>query len=302
MMKKYLLTALIVLLAIPGFCADELQRSDIQVFDKSTVPIINDELRKTSRRLREIGNAGVEQFEAATDDTVLIGNGSTFDSKALPASCTNPIVYTSSTNTFSCASVSAIETFTSDGTFTAPAGITKVYLTMVAGGGGGGTGVQTSFAGGGGGGGGSVVNYPYTVVPGNSYDVVVGAGGAGGAAPNSDGIVGSNSTFDSTVIVLGGNFGGTGASADGLGGAARTANASGATGGTYGNGSGSGSDADTGEPGSGSIIGAGADSPGSGNVGIAAAANSGGGGSGGGVNTGGRSGGAGGSGLVIVMY
>lgn len=96
--------------------------------------------------------------------------------------------------------------YTSDDTFTAPTGITKVYLTMVGGGGGGGGGDNSTKTGGGGSGGGALVKYPYTVVAGNNYTVDVGAGGAGGAAGVS-GSVGANSTFDTSIIAIGGNFG-----------------------------------------------------------------------------------------------
>lgn len=91
--------------------------------------------------------------------------------------------------------------FTSSGTFTAPAGVTKVYLSMVAGGGGGGG----TDNGQGGGGGGSAINYVYTVVPTNSYTVTVGTGGAGGAN-NADGNDGLDTTFDG-ITVYGGKKG-----------------------------------------------------------------------------------------------
>ena len=67
--------------------------------------------------------------------------------------------------------------FLSNGTFswTAPAGVTSVCVVCIGGGGGGGT--SASYQAGGGGGTAYKNNIPVT--PGQSYTVVVGAGGAG---------------------------------------------------------------------------------------------------------------------------
>ena len=104
--------------------------------------------------------------------------------------------------------------FTSSGTFTAPAGITKVFVTMVAGGGGG---ANVNDTGGhhrnGGGGGAAIVKRIYSVTPLSSYTVVVGTGGAHGS-PGSNGV---NSSFDS-LSVEGGKGCGTGISDVGAGG------------------------------------------------------------------------------------
>ncbi len=106
--------------------------------------------------------------------------------------------------------------FTASGTFTAPAGITKVYITMIGGGGSGG-GAQENGVGHNGGGGSSaayLINYPYTVTPASGYTVTIGAGGAGVASSGTDG---GNTTFDA-VTVVGGKKGVAGT--DGAGGAA----------------------------------------------------------------------------------
>lgn len=78
--------------------------------------------------------------------------------------------------------------FTSSGTWVCPAGVTWVIV-YAAGGGGGGTsggGRNNSAAGGGyggcGGGGNALMPVPIQVVPGTSYTITVGAGGAGGAS------------------------------------------------------------------------------------------------------------------------
>jgi len=90
-----------------------------------------------------------------------------------------------------------VHTFTSGGTFTAcKAGYVTV---LVVGGGGGGGGSDYDCASlGGGGGGGLVYNPSYSVTPGQTYTVVVGAGGAGGSASgNNKGVNGSQSSFGS---------------------------------------------------------------------------------------------------------
>lgn len=108
--------------------------------------------------------------------------------------------------------------FTSNGTFTAPQGVTMVYLTMVGAGGGGGGGMGSGNSGGGGGGGASgatIINYPVTVIPGNSYSVTVGVAGAGGSGRSGgtgraqSGANGGATIFDSVSIPGGG--GGSGA-------------------------------------------------------------------------------------------
>jgi len=74
------------------------------------------------------------------------------------------------------------QTFTSSGTWVAPAGIYRVQLSMFGGGGKGGNGSQyssggsTFYSGGGGGGSAAVIwNYRADVVPGTTYTVTVGA-------------------------------------------------------------------------------------------------------------------------------
>jgi hypothetical protein len=107
-----------------------------------------------------------------------------------------------------------------DGTcnWLAPAGVTSSSVLVVAGGGGGG-----SRHAGGGGGGGVLQATNYSVVPGNSYAISVGAGGAGAAGGANGGVgsVGSNSYFGgasgSTSLVAngGGNSNGSGGSGGG---------------------------------------------------------------------------------------
>ena len=83
--------------------------------------------------------------------------------------------------------------------WTAPTGVTQVEVLVVGGGGGGGY-----NGGGGGGAGGLIYNAAYTVTPGTSYTVTVGAGGAPSSASVNVASVGSNSVFDALTASGGG--------------------------------------------------------------------------------------------------
>ncbi len=104
--------------------------------------------------------------------------------------------------------------FTSSGTFTIPAGVTAVKVTVVGGGGaGGGGGATTSAAGCGGNSGGASIKWLSGLTPGNTLAVTIGAGGAGNS--NANGNSGGNSTVASgtqtiTTITGSGGAGGTG--------------------------------------------------------------------------------------------
>lgn len=200
-----------------------------------------------------------------------------------------------------------IRFYTSNDTFTAPAGVTKVYLTLVGGGGGGGgIGAGGGISAGGGAGGATIHIFPYTVIPSNGYAVVVGAAGAAGTSGGGNGGTGGSSIFDSAVTALGG-AGGIGGSAGAGGSGSAGTNAVTITGGspgTVGGGNGAaGIDLGGGGGGGGSSVGSGANGSTSDGAGASASANSGGGGAGARSNGGGaHAGGAGGSGIVIVMY
>ena len=128
-----------------------------------------------------------------------------------------------------------IESFTSTGanTWTCPTGVTSIELLVVAGGGGGG-----GESGSGGGGGGVVHDSAYSVTPGVTYDITVGAGGGeGGQWGHIIGANGGNSVFNvnaegsgSTITAIGGGSG------------AGRANNAGRDGGSGGCGDGSGAD------------------------------------------------------------
>lgn len=109
-----------------------------------------------------------------------------------------------------------LQTFTSNGTFTVPAGVTTVWVTAVGGGGSGSTGSNTTDPydrGHGGGAGGMVYRTPISVTPGTNITVTVGTGGAevsvctGNSGYMFNGNTGTSSSFGSYVTVGGGGAG-----------------------------------------------------------------------------------------------
>lgn len=217
-----------------------------------------------------------------TSGNVLTSNGSAWVSSAAASS------------------VSSIQAFTSDGTFTIPAGVTKVKVTVVGGGGGGTTATQSTGQGGGGAGG-AAIKVITGLTPGGTVAVTVGLGGAAETA-------GSTSSFGAYCSATGGARAAVRTNNVGPGGAGGTG-----TGGdiNFTGGAGSGGSgvinvvAGVGGTGGNSIFGGG----GLGGLGVnggsagAGGPNTGGGGAGGNsANSSPNAGGAGGSGIVIVEY
>lgn len=85
--------------------------------------------------------------------------------------------------------------FTSDGTWTCPAGVTAVFVTMV----GGGAGVNGNW-GGGGGAGELMVGRPVNVVPSTVYSVTVGTKGLGAATETQPTLPGNSSFHGFTAL------------------------------------------------------------------------------------------------------
>ena len=108
---------------------------------------------------------------------------------------------------------STVQSFTSNSSWTAPAGITTANILLVGGGGGGGN-VQTSGigkyeTGGGGGAGGYVYTTLSNIVPGTTYTITVGIGGASGNVSTGLGSNGA-ATVALGITARGGGGGGSG--------------------------------------------------------------------------------------------
>ena len=102
--------------------------------------------------------------------------------------------------------------FTSSGTFTVPAGVTRLNVRAIGGGGGGGGGGTTSAStttqyGGGGGGPGGVTEAAIPVTAGEALTVTIGAGGAGGAGGAAGGNAGSSGNNGGVSSLTGGSVG-----------------------------------------------------------------------------------------------
>jgi len=120
-------------------------------------------------------------------------------------------------------------TYTISSSWQCPVGVTSIGL-VVLGGGGGGGGTRSNSGDGAGGGGGGGIDYrdSYAVVPGQTYTIVIGAGGA--SVVEERGLTGGSTTFSSisgTITGAGGGGGGGG----GNGGDTRQLGGDGATGG-----------------------------------------------------------------------
>ncbi len=118
----------------------------------------------------------------------------------------------------------ASQLFTASGTFTVPAGVFEVFVTVLAAGGGGGGnygGSGQRGPGGGGGGGDTIFRRRASVTPGQQITCTVGLGGNPGTSGNS-GSSGGASSFGSFFTVSGGSGGGpgTGPVSGGVGGQA----------------------------------------------------------------------------------
>lgn len=156
-----------------------------------------------------------------------------------------------------------VQSFTSGTTaWVAPNDVYSTEYLVVAGGGGAGNGYDN--AGGGGGGAGMVLTGTLAVVPGQSYQIVVGEGGAGGAdlRQNLNGSAGSNSAFASVTALGGGGGGGSRSGGD-----PGTAQVGSVTAPTGGKGNGGGNDGDGGGGASGAGTAGGAN-PGTGGAGF----------------------------------
>lgn len=147
----------------------------------------------------------------ATDDTTLdfVGAGVTATTSGVTTTVTIPNAYGSG------ATFPDVQTFTANGTWNKPTGVTVVQVTCTGGGGGGGGGTASyasSRIGGSGGGGGARIErvFPASGLA-STVAVTIGAGGAGGAGRTSPGVTvataGGASSFGTYLYAYGGGAG-----------------------------------------------------------------------------------------------
>jgi len=249
-MKKLLLVFLILGFTLKCFAGQDI----IADFNEQNIAILNEEIRKLNKLysaqtapasatyITQTANSGLSAEQAlgslstgimkVTTTTGAI-TSTTIDDW-LPSQTGNSGKYLTTNGTNSSwgtvtGGTSSHQLFTSSGTFTAPTGVTKVYITMCGGGGGGGGAADANGFAGGGGGAVSVIKCPYTVVPENNYTVTINAGGAGGAAGDNNGAAGGNTSFNITLIAGGGGGGSKGSVHTGGTGGASTLNGDGQT-------------------------------------------------------------------------
>lgn len=151
------------------------------------------------------GGTGASTFASGN---VLLGNGASSFATVAPGASGNVLTSNGSTWVSGAATqtIPAMQVFTSSGTFTVPAGITRVRVYVTGGGGGG-----VSWAGGGGGG--TAIKIISGLTPGANIAVTVGQGGVGQAGTAG---TGGTSSFGSYCSATGGegavdnNYGGAG--------------------------------------------------------------------------------------------
>jgi len=100
----------------------------------------------------------------------------------------------------------SIQVFTASGTWTKPAGLKRVKVTVV-GGGGGGASAALNYMGSSGGGGGTAIKVIDAASLGATETVTVGAGGLGGNAGGNNGSAGGTSSFGAHCSAAGGGAG-----------------------------------------------------------------------------------------------
>lgn len=148
------------------------------------------------------GTSAVQAVAPGTAGNVLTSAGGTWTSAALPVAGVNADVKTSGS-----------------GSFTIPANVTKLKVTIV-GGGGGSAGSAVGNAGGGGGGGGTAVKWLTGLTPLNTINYAVGSGGAAGSVTPTSGGAGNPSSISSgtqSITTVTANGGGAGLTGGGVG-------------------------------------------------------------------------------------
>ena len=149
-----------------------------------------------------------------TLNNVILGNGTTAVQTVAPGASGNALISDGTTWTSSAPITTPLtmQYFLSSGTFTVPAGINRVKVSVWGAGGGGGGGGNGS-PGASGAVGGFGVAYITGLTPGAAITVTVGAGGAGGAGggnPGTNGSAGTSTTFGTYATATAGTGGGAG--------------------------------------------------------------------------------------------
>ena len=169
-------------------------------------------------------SCGNKVTSGASSPLVVTGltTGSSYTFKVIATNAYGPSYPSAASNSIT-ATVKTCASYTTAGCYSwvAPSGVTSVAVVAIGGGGGGGAGYNGCCAYGGVGAPGAGLGYKnaYSVTPGNSYTVKVGAGGVGTASAGSTTAV-NNSYFVSTAVVKGGTapYVGDGGGAGGGGG------------------------------------------------------------------------------------
>lgn len=148
----------------------------------------------------EIG-ADVQAYQAAQSQATWEMGADTTESVVSPAKVAAAIAALASSG-----GLTGIQVFTSSGTWTKPAGVTKVKVTIT-GGGGGGAGAGNNSVSGGGGAGGTSIKVIEAASLGSTETVTIGAAGAGGTAGDNNGSAGGTSSFGAHATATGGGGG-----------------------------------------------------------------------------------------------
>lgn len=156
----------------------------------------NDNFRRTSRRLRQLESGIPASNITGILDISHGGTGQDFSAGTL-----GEYLYFSSTGVIGHTPLlHGSQFFSASGSFVAPAGVTRVYVTMQApgGGGAGGRGGGAGTIAGGGSAGQTLRRLPYTVTPLSSYTVTINSAGTAGTGGTSG--AGTNGTDAGTVV------------------------------------------------------------------------------------------------------
>lgn len=168
-----------------------------------------------SQFANNVNSSGLASLTTGVTGTLPIANGGTGSATASLVAGTNiSISGTFPNQTITNTASSGIagiggQAFTSNGTFTIPAGVTLLKVTVVGGGGGGATSTGNyAFTGcGGGGGGGSAIKFLTSVTAGNTLAVTIGGAGSAGSTGGTSSV--ASGTQSITTISATGGSGGT---------------------------------------------------------------------------------------------